>query len=262
MSVPSWKFLDFFSVRTVARGVPTWDAAGVLIGRASEVAEKRRADLEEALSRSDALLLEFGGDPARRDWTRFRPLRVTREEDWSDWLAHLIECSTSGRFLESLVGLRVPDATRVRAEREDVLADVARRADVVVLAGASGVTIEVKIEDDDYEKTWETADGIHRKYPQVERWSDFILMPRDLLPAWERVQPALGIEVRTLTWERLASSLRREAGGRTESAEWRAWALAFCGSIEQQLLGLPHVQRDSRLTLLAVERRLELLEEK
>jgi len=46
----------------------------------------------------------FGGDSTHRDWRRFRPLGLSREEDWSDRLAFLIESSTSGLLAHGLVG--------------------------------------------------------------------------------------------------------------------------------------------------------------
>src|SRR6476646_7374272 len=50
----------------------------------------------------DNSLVDLGGDPSARDWTSFRPLRRDREEDWSDWLAQLIEDSRTGRFALAL----------------------------------------------------------------------------------------------------------------------------------------------------------------
>lgn len=46
----------------------------------------------------DRILLDFGNDPTHLNWNRFRPLRRSCEEDWSDWLAFLIERSETGTF--------------------------------------------------------------------------------------------------------------------------------------------------------------------
>ena len=57
-------------------------------------------EIEDEYSRmlklSNRALKAFGGDPSSTDWSNFRPLRLSREEDWADWLMHLIEQSGTG----------------------------------------------------------------------------------------------------------------------------------------------------------------------
>lgn len=64
--------------------------------------------LREWLLESDAQLAELGGDPLRDAWASFRPLRLSREEDWSDWLAHLIQTSRTGVFWSVALRGRLP----------------------------------------------------------------------------------------------------------------------------------------------------------
>lgn len=74
----------------------------------SEPAQKRGS--------SDQLQHELGGDPSARDWTSFRMLRREREEDWSDWLAQLIEDSKTGCFASFLLAAgTLPNRQRVPA---------------------------------------------------------------------------------------------------------------------------------------------------
>src|SRR5262245_37323887 len=97
----SWAIFETFRRPVDDRswsGVVEWKAAPAAPlgpGRRT-IARLRRA--------SDQLLVALGADPSARDWTSFRPLRRDREEDWSDWLAQLIEESRTGRFAWALLG--------------------------------------------------------------------------------------------------------------------------------------------------------------
>ena len=62
---------------------------------------------ESVLAMSIRLLAQFGGDPTHQNWEALRPLRLRsqgREEDWSDWLAYLIQSSDTGTFSCILFG--------------------------------------------------------------------------------------------------------------------------------------------------------------
>lgn len=61
----------------------------------------RRERLAELRTVWDSALRDIGGDPSTKDWAEFRPLCPKREENWSDWLAQLIEDS-NGEFNRSL----------------------------------------------------------------------------------------------------------------------------------------------------------------
>ena len=50
------------------------------------------------LHQSNHRFKEFGGDPLSTEWSNFRPLRLSREEDWSDWLAYFIETNQHPYF--------------------------------------------------------------------------------------------------------------------------------------------------------------------
>jgi hypothetical protein len=71
------------------------------------------------------------------DWERFRPLRQSREEDWSDWLAWLLETSVTGLLAETLIGTYMkcdPDSFRSpekKVRREVLTENRERRGDIV-----------------------------------------------------------------------------------------------------------------------------------
>jgi hypothetical protein len=193
-------------------------------------------------------LHELGGDPSIRDWTKFRCLRRDTELDWSDWLAQLIEDSTTGRFASALFGRF--EAARLSASYALplVLREVPQegyRADVVIeWANDSTYThIEVKVGDPNLDKTLETALALQRREHPRRARSDYILVLPEQSEAWsqacERVA-GMAKRVRQLTWTDVAWALRQAlASPDREPVHWRVWAHAFCGAIEQQLLRLP-----------------------
>jgi hypothetical protein len=153
------------------------------------------------MERWDQKLQDLGGDPAREDWSLFRPLRLSREEDWSDWLSHLLERSRSGR-------------------RADIIAS---------FKNGDWVHLEVKVGDLAFAKTAETGQALRRHRDGSNR-GDFLLLPKVDMSIWESERSRLGtiadrIEVRT--WHDVARALRRcIIEPDTESVPWRAWAYA------------------------------------
>ncbi len=250
-SFPSWQFLDTFNCRHFAIGKEArrpaldWGSVDKLVSLGRQIAKREKEVLQQELEpwRCGSL----GVDPADSDWQEFRPLRLNREEDWSDWFAHLLQASQSGRLAANVLGIRdEPIAlARPRVKREDPTNDGDFRADLVAhWSDGTGATIEVKIWDQAFYKTPATIEGIHKKHSEVTSWTDFVLLPGDQRAAWEKAfedSPTNLAAIRVVTWESVAVALRRELLGNHESAEspiWQAFAHAFCGAIEQKLLGL------------------------
>jgi hypothetical protein len=186
-------------------------------------------------------LAELGGDPATLDFSAFRPLRLSREEDWSDWLAHLLETSQTGRLAANLfAGGRT---TSVR--REVSLDGGARRADLLLHWGDSKAThLEVKVGDESFEKTYETAEHVEHENPRLT-WRHLVLLVPRQLKVWQQTTGAR-TNVGVVTWEEVAIGLRRELWEAAEAVSWLVWALTFCAAIEQTLLGMPHLTGDAR----------------
>ena len=184
------------------------------------------------------------------DWDEFRPLRTQREEDWSDWLAWLLKTSQTGILAHTLFGEQVgfqPDALALpMAEREKTLVD--RRADIVITWRAKGMThIEVKIDDKDFAKTYETARELREKNPG--EWCDFILIPERSKPAWLEVEQVCSltesIKIMPILWDDVVRGLRRSLWARKESVLWCAWAWTFCSVIEKKVLRLNPPKSDA-----------------
>lgn len=225
-----------------------------------------------ALLDADLLLLEaeqrlwnerldhLGGDPATLNLSAFRPLRLSREEDWSDWLAHLLESSKTGRLAASLFrGGRTSSV-----HREVSLDGGSRRADLLLHWGDSTAThLEVKVGDESFEKTFETAEHVESENPKLT-WRHLVLLLPRQADAWKQTAGVRTI-VGVLTWEHVVIGLRRELWESAEAASWRVWALTFCAAIEQTLLGLPHLSNEGSArpysgTVTNMARRLPILQ--
>jgi hypothetical protein len=204
--------------------------------------------LDKTLARWDIRLGQLGGDPQRREWQHFRPLRLRREEDWSDWLAHLLANSKSGqlgyKLFREIVGSKQQcDFSRPEVEREVVVGN--RRADIVVVTGNRvGIHVEVKIWDRQFEKTGETsalvAGSFVPKYGPVTVWHNVILVPEDLKEGEVLDEHHMDVEIEPMAWAHVASSIRAVLAGADSDAEeisWRVWAWSFVGCIEQKILG-------------------------
>ena len=114
--MPSWSATESWRAPRRPLG---WNASEQWSGsfKAMVVAAGRR--LDACLREWDRELADIGGDPSREDWGSFRPLRLSREEDWSDWLAHLLESSQSGRFPARLFAGDVRHAEHWRVSKVD-----------------------------------------------------------------------------------------------------------------------------------------------
>lgn len=198
----------------------------------------------------------FDSDPLSADLTEERflrgPLRPRQEEDWSQWLAQLLRPST-----ELVTELFGADVARAPDEvwREDQLLNPggkSRFADVIVCYNDFGFSVEVKLDDEAYRKTTETAALIEKQYDDRE-WNHILLLPASktgrLRSIFDTpVEPdddgRLQIEsnesgpVAVLYWEDVAASLRSLLRrGATVDDHWAANAYLFCALIEQHILG-------------------------
>lgn len=233
-----------------------WTGALALIDALKAMDAPLRGRLRAAFDRHDAALKEVDGDPLREEWTKFRPLRLSREEDWSDWLAWLVENSKSNWFAELLFGSEAEAWVRTSVTREERLDPY--RVDVRIEwrntnAGVrpASTVIEVKTGDRQFGKTKFAAEAHHRAFPEAQ-CKDWILVP----PEDREACAVPGVQ--TLTWDKVALALRRSLRNRSESISWRVWARTFLGAIEQSLLGFPHqAQFDTALDVTACLQHLE-----
>lgn len=234
---PSWAFLSSFHVQFAPTGWAASDALAESLRVASE-----RIDVELHTLRAEwRRLLAPLGDPSDEDWLHFRPLRTDREEDWSDWFAYLLESSKTGALGYRLFGSttdRADDFAGPRVDRE--VRTENRRADLVIqlraqaTASVRRMSVEVKVGDKAFGKTADTA---RKLQGGTKDWQHFILLPGQDHDRWRESNIA---EVASLTWEDVAEALRRVLRSRGEPQRWQVWAHAFCGVIEQRLLGFGH----------------------
>jgi hypothetical protein len=254
VSSPSWTFLETFR----ASPVPTPKRAGRAVGADwgpldtwTESALARLHELESEVIEEErcwSAALEPLGEISVLDWRRFRPLRLRREEAWSDWLGHLLETSRSGVFAQGLLGRGSEKALAYYAlpkvEREVCTRKGEHRADLVI-RWSTGETahVEVKVGDTSFDKTFETAGLLEREYGNGKAWQNFILLPAEDAEGWARVAEER-TSVVPLTWTQAAASLRNALRTGAESLSWRTWAHSFCGAVEQRLVGI--LPRDAR----------------
>lgn len=258
----SWGFVEVF--RRPGPAQPSWQRALELVKAGNELARRALVRLPPLVERWNVLLEDLDGEPTRFDWSEFRPLRLSREEDWSDWLGHLLARSNSGRFAGVLFGRDAAACVAPRVQRE--LAIENRRLDLrITWTDGTYAHVEVKTGDTALAKTFETA-RLHRGTVRGARCDDFLLLPRGDLALWEDARRAAGDhgeEIRAITWHDVARALRRALAVRAEeSTVWRAWASSFLGAIHQTMLGHPRVTMlDEMRVGVEVGDFIELLEE-
>jgi hypothetical protein len=244
----AWSFVEEFHLPFAAEvdHARSWARTEAFISTWRALVHRELARLRPVLRRWDDLLSDIDGDPLHEDWAAFRPLRRSREEDWSDWLAWLIASSTTGRLARSLFARDADDHVSPAVDREvSASRDGSTwRLDLRVRWRSGEYShVEVKVGDTEFAKTFDTAD-VHRQHVTAARWSDWILLPEDHVEDWTKlaasVRTPAAPTVGVITWRQVAGALRRcLAANSGEPITWRVWARAFTGCIEQELLRLP-----------------------
>ena len=247
----SWDFLKTFKIEA-ARPVHGWQAVASLIERSKQAFLPRIQQYLESESQWENRLRPLCGNQYTCDWSKFRPLRRTREEDWSDWLAWLLETSQTGILADSLFAqhmeCQIGAFISPKVDREVSVDD--RRADIVATWNTDQKShIEVKIWDENFAKTFETAKKLRKTAPGSD-WNDFILIPSESEEAWNEVAQTYDnfetIKVMAILWEDIVRGLRKCLWNEHESIFWRAWAWTFCSMIEKEILGLERLDRNPK----------------
>jgi hypothetical protein len=246
----SWDFLKKFQIGAI-HGEYEWQSITRLIEKSEQAIKPHIQECQVLEIQWEKRLRPLCGDQTI-DWSEFRPLRQSREEDWSDWLAWLLKTSQTGILADSLFADHMncqPETFKLptKVKREEPLPG--RRADIVISWEMSRRThIEVKIGDRNFDKTFETAIKVHETARDSD-WSDFILIPRESKEAWNEVAQKFSGEkfkVIPILWDDVACGLRRCLWHGHETVFWRAWAWVFCSVIEKKLLGLEKLERDAK----------------
>jgi hypothetical protein len=222
-----------------------------LQGAYSKLALGRQEELTNLLAQWNRRLKKLGGDPTYFDWRKFRPLRLTREEDWSDWLGFLIEKSEGGVFSCSLFGdldhTPIEYGFPIKVMRE--VACSGYRADLIVEWKNQILThVEIKVGDRNLAKTFPTSRIMRSHFEKgPEHWRNFLLLLQDQIPAWDNLDHHVPNEpdIKVLTWEDVCIALRRAITAE-ENMSWQSLAYAFLGAIEQHLVKYPGHKIDER----------------
>jgi hypothetical protein len=194
----------------------------------------------------------FDTDPLASPLTPDRgPFLPSIEERWSNWLAKLLRSSTA--LVTELFHVdveRAPD----EVVREDQLSKEEggfRRPDVLVFHAELGISIEVKLDDENYEKTAETAVLVERHYGDYE-WTHALLLPKwkekrlktiVTPPVESQCSDQLQIEwddpgpIPVLYWRDVTAAIRTLLRrGEAVDDQWAANAYLFCAAVEQQIM--------------------------
>src|SRR5665213_105219 len=247
----SWNFLKKFRLEAIEK-VYEWNSVRGLIAKSEQAIKPHILECQNLEILWEKRLGPLCGNQSKINWNKFRPLRRSREEDWSDWLAWLLETSQTGILAETLFAepMNCPSETFISPAVDREMPLDGRRADVVITWNKKRRThIEVKIWDESFDKTFETAKKLHATAPESE-WTDFILLPGQSLAAWNEVAknhgPDDAVKVTAILWSDVVRGLRRCLWHEHESVFWRAWAWVFCSVIEKELIGLEKINYETR----------------
>jgi len=240
-----------------------WEIFDKMISALSSVYNKKISELNSVQVKWDSRLKEFGGDPSSFNWNKFRPLRLSREEDWSDWLIYLISESKTGYFSKSLfhhINTSIDDYSNpVLSERE--VSSSGYRADIIIGWKNSYYThVEVKIGDENLDKTYGTAETMRKHYNVPgDKWCDYILLLEIQVDDWLSISDKKRYKINYITWDDVALSLRKSILYSKEPVTWQVWAYSFLGAIEQRLLHLKKHFKQSEI--IHINKKLQLLQE-
>lgn len=262
----SWSnFDDWHLSPNNAPTAPDWSAVDGMVDSFKHYCQRVQVDVSATLAKWDNLLSWLGGDPIRVDWTTFRPLRLYREEDWSDWFSFLLASSKTGVTAHYLFGQSTghPDAFAQppRVERETSADQF--RGDVLIWWSDGCVThIEIKIGDPNLRKTYDTAEHLENRFRgSNRRWMDFIVLLPLQRAEWDAIELAATTKrsIHCRTWEDVSIGLRRGILS-DQSILWKSFARAFIGAIEQTLLQFRN-PRANGIPEMTVENHLRVLRE-
>jgi len=226
-----------------------WDAY-------TDIGHETAVDIRELLRESNEAWRQspapFDTDPLAAAVTDDEgPLLPGTEEGWSDWLAKVLRPSAA--LVAELFVVPVDGAPH-EVLREDQLAKDDggfRRPDLLLFHADRGISIEVKLGDEHYGKTEETARLAEREYTGYE-WHHTLLLPerkRDRLstivtPAVSsRDDGQLQVEwgdpgpIAVVFWRDVTAAIRTILRrGDAVNDHWAANAYLFCAAVEQQIL--------------------------
>lgn len=245
--------------------VDSWTDVDVWWGGYAETGRELVVEIDDLLDESNRVWrrspASFSVDPlAAAVSSDVGPLIPTDEEGWSDWLAKVLRPSEA--LVSELFGVPVAGAPE-DVVREDQLSKAeggSRRPDILSFHTNRGISVEVKLGDEHYEKTAETASLVERAYDYD--WHHTLLLPKRKRSRLEAVvEPGvsscadgrLQVEwetpgsVAVVYWRDVSAAIREVLRrGDAVDDHWAANAYLFCAAVEQQILDFqpkPAVER-------------------
>lgn len=251
MTISAWEIFSGWGVdlpmEATTPFIGDWGSFDSLDHLLEKHLQKQAKELLHYLKDWDFRLKDLGGEPSYYDWGDFRPLRLGQEEDWSDWLYHLILSSRTGYFSKqvfNLEGFSQEDYCKVLDKWREPPSECYRADILINWLNHSFTHLEVKVGDPNLEKTLGTALAMRNRFQKHnERWFDMILLKRFQLPAWDDIKTKTPSDIRAITWEDIAIALRKSLVHKGEDLSWMVWARTFLGAIEQKLLGFPYIKK-------------------
>jgi hypothetical protein len=208
-----------------------WEPAARMVAAAEKDADVAAQILGALLKNSSADTFPGLGDPLEVDFGAHRWLRGAREESYSDWLAWIINRQAKSERILPLFGIEAGALAGKTCSADRECCTPRGRLDLVINCDESAVlAVEIKTssEPDD--------EQLKRYLALLKQWRDslgLVLLAIDL-------PENLGLGDWTFcSWRDVSVRLRRWASiwlaeGRLMDA---AMTLAFCGAVEQNLLG-------------------------
>jgi hypothetical protein len=194
----------------------------------------------------------FDADPLAATVTQDEgPLLPSTEEGWSDWLAKVLRPSAA--LVDELFDVAVEDEPDAIIREDQLSKDDGgfRRPDLLLFHTDRGISIEVKLGDENYAKTEETARLAEREYDDYE-WHHTLLLPsRKTGRLSAIVDPAVSqrddsrfqVEwddpgpIVVVYWRDVTAAIRRLLRrGDIVTDHWAANAYLFCAAVEQRIM--------------------------
>lgn len=260
----SWSIFDDWNYKVTEKiFYPDWHIFDSMVSTLSSFYKNRYKEFQSLYSKWDKELKVYGGEPSNFNWNNFRPLRLSREEDWSDWLIHLISKSQTGYFSFHL--FRIENTTKNDYSRpayiDREVSYKRRRADIII-KWKNGIYshVEIKIGDENLVKTYDTAKAMRSYYNTLKsKWYDFIIILESQVENWVKIDNSKKCYIKYLTWNDVAIALRKSILISNEPLSWKVWAYSFLGAIEQKLLYFKNEYKIS--DILQIENNIIVLKE-
>jgi hypothetical protein len=218
-----------------------------MVAAAEKDADAAARILGVLLKNSSANTFPGLGDPLEIDFRAHRWLRGTREESYSDWLAWIIDRQARAERILPLFGIEAGVLAGKTCSADREFCTPRGRLDLVINCGERPVlAVEVKTSSEpDVEQLERYLAWLKQRRDSLGLVLLAIDLPEDLGPGDWTFCP----------WRDVSGRLRRWASawlgeGRVMEA---AMTLAFCGAVEQNLLGF----RSGGLTAPAMAEYLE-----